>query len=69
MAKSKKYAAVDKSRCVACGACGNVCPRGAISVFHGCYAKVDIDLCVGCGLCGKTCPAGCIAPVEREASA
>lgn len=66
MAKSKKYAAVDKSRCAACGACANVCPRGAISVFRGCYAKVDIDVCLGCGLCGKTCPVGCISPVERE---
>ena len=69
MAKSKKYADLDKTRCVACGACANVCPRGAISVFHGCYAKVDIDVCVGCGLCGKTCPVGCISPVEREVEA
>ncbi|MCR4822806.1 MAG: 4Fe-4S binding protein [Treponema sp.] len=64
--KSKKYARVDESRCVACGACSNVCPRGAISVFHGCFAKVDSDICVGCGLCGKTCPVGCISPVVRE---
>ena len=69
MAKSKKYAGLDKTRCVACGACANACPRGAISVFHGCYAKVDIDVCVGCGLCGKTCPVGCIFPVEREVEA
>lgn len=69
MAKSKKYASVDKKRCVACGACANVCPRGAISVLHGCFARVDSDICVGCGLCGKTCPVGCISPVEREASA
>ena len=69
MAKLKKYADVDIARCVACGACANVCPRGAISVFHGCYAKVNSELCVGCGLCGKTCPVGCISPVEREVSA
>ena len=64
--KSKKYARVDESRCVACGECSNVCPRGAISVFHGCFAKVDSDICLGCCLCGKSCPVGCISPVVRE---
>lgn len=67
--KSKKYARVDETRCVACGACANVCPRGAISVIHGCFARVDSEICVGCGLCGKTCPVGCISPVLREGAA
>lgn len=69
MAKSKKYARVDKKRCVACGACANVCPRAAIEVVRGCFASVNPEICVGCGLCGKTCPAGCIVPVERGAVA
>ncbi|MBR4599074.1 MAG: 4Fe-4S binding protein, partial [Treponema sp.] len=43
--KSKKYASVDEKRCVACGACANVCPRGAISVVHGCFARVHLRLC------------------------
>ena len=64
---SKKYAEPDRSRCVACGACVKVCPRQAISVWHGCYAVVDNEKCVGCGKCGKTCPAGCIQPKERAA--
>ena len=61
----KKLAVVDRGVCVACGACTKVCPRGAISVYRGCYAAVEESRCVGCGLCGKTCPASCIAIQER----
>lgn len=31
---SKKLAAVDKTRCVACGVCENNCPLGAVKVLH-----------------------------------
>ena len=62
----KKLAVVDKGICVACGACMKACPKGAISVYRGCYAAVDAATCVGCGLCAKTCPAGCIAVRERS---
>ena len=62
----KKVAVVDKGICVACGACMKACPKGAISVYRGCYAAVDAATCVGCGLCAKTCPAGCIAVMERS---
>ena len=60
----KKRAVVDKSTCVACGACMKACPRNAISIYRGCYAEVDADGCIGCGLCAKTCPAGCVAVKE-----
>ena len=62
---SKRIAVVEQGRCVACGACENVCPRKAIGVYKGCYARVDLSLCVGCGKCGQTCPAGCIRLPER----
>ena len=62
----KKNAVVDRKVCVACGSCVKVCPRGAISVYKGCYADVDLDKCVGCGLCAKTCPASCIEVKERS---
>ena len=62
----KKLAAADRQVCVACGVCVKNCPKGAISIFRGCYAVVDDAKCVGCGLCAKACPAGCIAIRERS---
>ena len=38
---SKKLAAVEKVRCVACGVCENTCPLGAVKVHRGCYAAVE----------------------------
>ena len=61
----KKLAIVKKNVCVACGVCVKTCPRGAISIYKGCYAQVEDEKCVGCGLCAKACPAGCIAVTER----
>ena len=61
----KRYAAVDKSICVACGACGKACPLGAIRVWKGCFARVAEDKCVGCGRCEKTCPANSIKMESR----
>ena len=62
----KKLAVVNPNICVACGACMKACPKGAISIYRGCYAVVDASTCVGCGLCAKTCPAGCITVKERS---
>ena len=57
---AKKLAAIDKTRCVACGVCENTCPLGAVKVRRGCYAAVEAERCVGCGKCAKICPVGCI---------
>ena len=62
----KKCAIVDQKICVACGACAKACPKGAISVYRGCYARVDSEKCMGCGLCAKACPASCITLKERS---
>lgn len=56
----KRKARIPWKKCVSCGSCLEVCPIGAISIFHGCYAQVDTSLCVGCGLCSRECPAGII---------
>ncbi|MFT4105379.1 MAG: 4Fe-4S binding protein [Lacrimispora sp.] len=66
--KSKKYASVQESLCVACGCCIKVCPKGAISVPKGIHAVVDMAACIGCGLCAKACPASVITvkTVEME---
>ena len=62
----KKIAVVDRKVCVACGVCLNTCPKGAISIYRGCFAQVEGAKCVGCGLCAKACPAGCITVKERS---
>jgi len=63
---SKKLAAVDKTRCVACGVCENTCPLGAVKVRRGCYAAVEAERCIGCGKCARLCPVGCIEVKARD---
>ena len=62
---SKKYAEVDKSRCVACGVCVKECPMNAVSVWKGCYAVINPDICIGCAKCERSCPAGSISVLDR----
>ena len=56
----KRHAVPDRELCVACGACAEVCPRGAVTVWRGSYSVVDDSLCVGCGRCAGECPASVI---------
>lgn len=50
---------VDKSRCCGCNACGDICPKQAISfkadIEGFWYPDVNMNLCVDCGLCEKVC--------------
>ena len=62
---SKRYAEVDKSKCVACGVCVKECPMNAVDVWKGCYAVINKDICIGCGKCEKSCPAGSILVLDR----
>ena len=48
------------SECVACGACVDTCPVGAISMAD--KAVVDASACVDCGACEGICPTGAIQP-------
>ena len=49
-----------KEECCGCNACGDICPKSAISyqidIEGFWYPKVDSDKCIGCGLCEKVCP-------------
>jgi len=65
MRKPRYKAANERERCVACAVCVRVCPREAISIWHGCYAVVDDGRCVGCGRCEQVCPAGIMHKIER----
>lgn len=41
-------------RCIACGACAEVCPRGCHSMDHGLHL-FDRSACVDCGACAAEC--------------
>ena len=51
----------DKKKCCGCNACGDVCPKNAITFATDnegiWYPQVNSELCVNCGLCNKVCPA------------
>ena len=53
--------------CLGYGACANVCPKGAISIYDG-LAKVDKRLCIGCGKCVSVCPKKLIELVPSSAT-
>ncbi len=41
--------------CIACGACSEECPTGAISEGDGIYV-IDAETCIDCGACAGVCP-------------
>lgn len=50
---------VDTHVCSGCGACVNVCPRGAITMRD--TAVIEAGVCIGCGACVRACPSGAIS--------
>ena len=54
MARRAKYY-IDKSECTGCGACLDVCPKGAIYMVD-CIAEIDETHCTSCGKCVEVCP-------------
>jgi len=51
---SPVVAVVDRDKCIACGACQEICPTGAISIDE--IARIDPMKCMGCGECVAQCP-------------
>lgn len=49
-----------KEECCGCNACGDICPKEAISFQTDeegfLYPVIDHDICIDCGLCDKICP-------------
>ena len=50
----------EKKDCCGCNACGDTCPKNAISFKKDdegfLYPQVDKNLCINCGLCNQVCP-------------
>ena len=46
--------------CVACGACEDTCPVGAISEGDDKFV-IDADACIDCGACADGCPVSAIS--------
>ena len=65
VARSSFVNQVDEASCIACGACVEACPFGAMSVDD--VAHVDRVRCVGCGVCTLSCPQEALHLVERPA--
>ena len=45
--------------CVACGACAETCPIGAIAEGDKIYVVIEAE-CINCGACEDVCPVGAI---------
>lgn len=50
----------DKTKCCGCNACGDICPKDAITfktdIEGFWYPEVNTNKCINCGLCDKICP-------------
>ena len=47
--------------CIACDACRDECPNGAIEESDPIYV-IDPDICTDCGTCADVCPSEAIHP-------
>ncbi|MDD3043176.1 MAG: 4Fe-4S binding protein [Methanosarcinaceae archaeon] len=57
-------------KCIGCGTCVQVCPKGVLSVgavgaiarglFDGAFLEIIGEECLVCGLCAKVCPTGAL---------
>lgn len=57
------------STCVGCGACEQICPKGAISFVNNSEGFIYPDVsenCINCGACLNVCPANTKKPLNNE---
>lgn len=58
---SGRTARIDKTKCVKCGLCGQVCRFSAISDFN-----IDELSCEGCAFCYRVCPSDAISMENND---
>ncbi len=56
----------DPGECIACGACIDTCPEGAISRNNRWF--IDREKCTLCGECVEACPSGALSMVGKTMS-
>ena len=56
---------LNKEKCTACGACGEMCAYKAIAILGG-KPVIFSDMCHGCGGCFAVCPSGALDEGRRE---
>ena len=59
---------VDKEKCVACGACANICAHGAPNLTEEGVMHIDWNKCFGCGRCLHVCPVEAIEADDHDAA-
>jgi ferredoxin len=53
---------INPELCIACGACGAVCPTGAVLFGEGLPVRLDVTrACDQCAACEDICPTGAIS--------
>ena len=60
----KSYRVTDLCQGCLAHPCVEVCPKGAVSIQHGC-SVIDQEKCIKCGQCANVCPYGAINKIER----
>ncbi len=56
----------DKTECVDCGTCVEICPENALDRSNAFF--IDREKCTLCGLCIENCPSGALSMVGRVMS-
>ena len=51
---------LNEERCIGCGMCLEVCPRGVFEKNGRHVRIVDRDGCMECGACAKNCPVAAV---------
>ena len=52
---------LDRSVCIGCKMCSQVCPQAVFSYHAGKASIEDGDGCMECGACGLNCPVGAVS--------